>query len=108
MFPAKSSWCRLEPQLIVHARNFAALNAGRSNAAKRAMMAMTTRSSISVKPFRFEWLHSNSFRFISFCWLYCFHQIRQRPDRSRQRRADLDAIELHRQCDRSEEHTSEL
>ena len=45
--------CRYcEVQLATLAWNFARLNAGSSSAAKMAMMAMTTSSSINVKPDR--------------------------------------------------------
>jgi hypothetical protein len=39
----------LELHWVVHARCFDAANAGNNNAAKMAMMAMTTSNSISVK-----------------------------------------------------------
>src|SRR5258706_4423887 len=42
-------WCRLELQAIVHARCLAEASAGKSIAARMAMMAMTTSSSIKVK-----------------------------------------------------------
>src|ERR1035441_9785112 len=41
-------WCRLELQLMVHARCLALLNAGSSSAARMAMMAITTSNSINV------------------------------------------------------------
>ena len=45
-------WCRLELQVIVHARCLAEASAGRSMAARIAMMAMTTSNSIKVKASR--------------------------------------------------------
>ena len=48
---AISPHCRkLDVQLMTFARNLALASAGSSNDAKMAMMAMTTRSSIRVKP----------------------------------------------------------
>jgi hypothetical protein len=46
---ASPSWCRLLRQEAPNAFSLALANAGRSMAARMAMMAITTKSSISVK-----------------------------------------------------------
>src|SRR2546430_416102 len=50
MWVAMMNWWMLLRQEARRARSFALLNAGNSSAARMAMMAMTTRSSMRVKP----------------------------------------------------------
>src|SRR5213082_2846713 len=52
MWVAMMNWWMLLRQEARRARSFALLKAGSSSAASMAMMAMTTRSSIRVKPNR--------------------------------------------------------
>jgi hypothetical protein len=49
IFMPSPTWRRLELQLVVHAFCLAEASAGRSIAARMAMMAMTTSNSINVK-----------------------------------------------------------
>ena len=52
IFKLKPIWCRWFLHTAEFDADFALLNAGSNSAARMAIIAITTKSSMSVKPFR--------------------------------------------------------
>ena len=79
IFSPRPIWRRFELQLVVHAFCLADESAGSSSAARMAMMAMTTSSSISVNPAREE---ATGFRKRNFPRLFMFHDLTVKTSRT--------------------------